>query len=305
VKIGSVTDIKLRFEGDDLSPRIPVYIELEPSRISEARGVKGFKKAVKESEIQERIDKMVKHGLRATLGLQSIVTGQLMVEFDFHPDKPLRLVGVDPEHPEIPTIRSSLEELTTTIEKLPLEQIVNDILMTIKGIEDVVNAPELRDSIANLDKTMEGIRELVETLNNQVTPVGSNLETLVQDVRNLVQNVNAELKSIVSSIESTSQAVNSALRQAEKTLALEEGIPGQIASSFIDTSKAVHDTLEQTNKTLDLIESTAVEDSPLYNELKDALKELTKAARSFRVMMDYLEQHPEALIHGKADSGGN
>jgi paraquat-inducible protein B len=36
-------------------------------------------------------------------------------------------------------------------------------------------------------------------------------------------------------------------------------------------------------------------------ELRQLLIELRDAARSIRVMADYLEQHPEALIRGKGD----
>ena len=35
-------------------------------------------------------------------------------------------------------------------------------------------------------------------------------------------------------------------------------------------------------------------------ELRDALQEITSAARSLRVLADYLEQHPESLIRGKS-----
>ncbi|MBL8540661.1 MAG: hypothetical protein JNK68_09855 [Betaproteobacteria bacterium] len=40
-------------------------------------------------------------------------------------------------------------------------------------------------------------------------------------------------------------------------------------------------------------------DAPVQQELRDMLQELTRAARSLRVLTDYLEQHPEALIRGK------
>jgi len=33
--------------------------------------------------------------------------------------------------------------------------------------------------------------------------------------------------------------------------------------------------------------------------MNSALKELAAAARSIRVLADYLEQHPEALVKGK------
>jgi paraquat-inducible protein B len=40
-------------------------------------------------------------------------------------------------------------------------------------------------------------------------------------------------------------------------------------------------------------------DAPAQRQLRDALQEVARAARSLRVLADYLERHPEALIRGK------
>jgi paraquat-inducible protein B len=42
-------------------------------------------------------------------------------------------------------------------------------------------------------------------------------------------------------------------------------------------------------------------DAPLQQDLRNALEEVTKAARALRILMDYLEQHPESLIRGKTE----
>jgi paraquat-inducible protein B len=42
-------------------------------------------------------------------------------------------------------------------------------------------------------------------------------------------------------------------------------------------------------------------DAPVHRELRRSLRELADAARSLRVMAEYLQQHPEALIYGKED----
>ena len=42
-------------------------------------------------------------------------------------------------------------------------------------------------------------------------------------------------------------------------------------------------------------------DSPAPQDLRDALQEVTRAARSVRVFVDYLERHPEMLIRGKPE----
>jgi paraquat-inducible protein B len=39
----------------------------------------------------------------------------------------------------------------------------------------------------------------------------------------------------------------------------------------------------------------------LQQDARDAMRELARAAQSFRVLADYLERHPEALIHGKKE----
>ena len=42
-------------------------------------------------------------------------------------------------------------------------------------------------------------------------------------------------------------------------------------------------------------------DSPAPQDLRDTLQEVTRAARSVRVLMDYLDRHPEMLIRGKPE----
>ena len=39
--------------------------------------------------------------------------------------------------------------------------------------------------------------------------------------------------------------------------------------------------------------------APGQLELRNAMSELARAARSLRVLADYLERHPDALIRGK------
>ena len=40
-------------------------------------------------------------------------------------------------------------------------------------------------------------------------------------------------------------------------------------------------------------------DSPAPQDLRDTLQEVTRAARAVRILVDYLERHPEMLIRGK------
>src|SRR6185295_16259818 len=41
--------------------------------------------------------------------------------------------------------------------------------------------------------------------------------------------------------------------------------------------------------------------APAQQEWRELLQEVARSARAFRVLTDYLERHPEALLRGKAD----
>jgi len=71
------------------------------------------------------------------------------------------------------------------------------------------------------------------------------------------------------------------LKQAEKTLVTLQG------------------TLHNADGTLITAQDTLKNDSPLQQDLQMTLREFTKAARSIKILADYLEQHPESLIEGK------
>ena len=78
----------------------------------------------------------------------------------------------------------------------------------------------------------------------------------------------------------------------------------QSASSLakrLDTEVApeARATLAEARKTLGTAERTLKSDAPLQQDAREALREVGRAAQAMRVLADYLERHPEALIRGK------
>ena len=66
-----------------------------------------------------------------------------------------------------------------------------------------------------------------------------------------------------------------------------------------ETASELTETLEQTRATLASLDRLLKPNSPLQTDASRAFQELAAAARSLRIMADYLERHPEALIRGK------
>ena len=97
---------------------------------------------------KEIIDSLIKAGLRAQLQMQSLVTGQLIINLDFYPDKPLRLLGkklieekgihLGEDVLEIPTIRTPMQKIEKTLEEVPLGDIAKSFGNSLEGIERFV-----------------------------------------------------------------------------------------------------------------------------------------------------------------------
>ncbi len=271
VRVGQVTNIKVIIYGRELAILIPVYIELDPKSGVFADG---------EAPRGQYLQPFIKKGLRAQLQMQSFVTGQLVVNLDFYPDKPAIFVGTEKRYPEIPTIHTPLEELTSTLKNLRLDRTIIKLESAIEGIDRVVSSPELKQSIVSLNRVLASI------------------DTLARDVDGMV-------KPVASSLKDTSDAARGAFVQAEKTLAMKEGAPGEVAQGIRDTLKSARVTLEETQRAVSGVRRVADQNANLGYDVSRALEEIAELSRSLRSLTDYLDRHPEALIRGKKTTQGD
>ncbi len=124
----------------------------------------------------------------------------------------------------------------------------------------------------------------------------SSTEKLTKTIENLpIEELIADARRALQGIDRLAQNIDSQVVPA--THATLEKLQGSLSS--------VDATLEKAQGTLVSIDDITAQGSPVRYELVNALKELAGAARSMRVLADYLERHPEALIQGKGGPGGN
>jgi paraquat-inducible protein B len=288
VKYGTVAGISLRFDPASLKIQIPVFIEMETKRVERTGPVV--------RDPAETIKMLIEKGLRAQLESQSFVTGQLMISLDFHPDKPARLVRHG-SMIEIPTIPSSREQLTKTIENLPIDEMINSITSAAAGIDRILNAPELKESIVNLNQDLKDIQKLVRDVNAQVNPIASAVQETVRDAQKLVRNADGQVTSLGSGLQET----------IGETKKLVQNVNGRVDPLYEEIKgliRQISQAAKQAEKTLVELEGSTRGDSALMLRLTESLDELAKAARAVRGLADYLERNPDALLRGKAEPGG-
>jgi paraquat-inducible protein B len=289
VRLGTVSNIVIRYDSSDQSVRIPVYFDLEQGRVEAVRE--------RARDPYESLQGLIDDGLRAQLVMQSFVTGQIAVQLDFHENTPAEYVGAEPDCFEFPTIPSTVEKMGRALEDFDLEGLLSDIRGAAKGIDELAQSPKLRDAIAALDETIRDFGKLARNVDAKVDPLATSIE-------DTLGTAGTTLSQATESIVSAEEALNETLRDIRKLVRNVDENVDPVVTSFENTANAAVASLEQAQATLAAAQHAIAEDSELYYNAVKMLEELSAASRAVRVLAEFLEQHPEALLQGKSAPGG-
>ena len=267
VRVGQVREVFIRFNESTLEFDSPVIIELEEGAIRTTIADQMRTQA----EAGKLFNQLIEKGLRAQLGMESFVTGQLLVDLDYHPDTQPVFRDQDGLFPEIPTVRNDIQqvidnfhEFFSKLKDIPIDELFDDLTKSINGIEKIVNSPELANTLKGVDKFINSTdtQELTKNLRHSILK----LDATMNDIQTIVQNINQRVDPIANNLDATMDEMRIAIVEIQKTFT------------------AVRDTITDENT---------------RHQLNTALKEFTDSARSFRVFVEYLERHPESFISGK------
>ncbi len=164
VQVGTVTDIWIEFEPDNLKFRLPVVMELDVTRIRVPGEDEDFEEDTDYSDV------LIARGLRGQLAAQSFVTGQQSIQVDFFPGSPITLESSDLPYTELPTVPSKIEELESSV-----GDVVDRAGIVLAQVSDLLSSGnraafgEILTNLANVTSEMEAavveVRETVESLN--------------------------------------------------------------------------------------------------------------------------------------------
>lgn len=277
VDIGLVKRIQLSINPDDLELFVPVYVEIFEDTIS-ILGGQGLEEFDDDGVVDTLVAEM---GLRAQLQIQSLLTGQLFINYDFYPDTPVRLVGLEKKIYEVPTIPTTLQMVTETVEKIiddlrkiNLEDLVDNISEAAAGVDELINSTDVKESVSNFNiaiKDMQGLirstDKLAGTINARVDTMAGSIETTMDDASKVMNNIDSQVEPLASDVKNTLAAVKLSFEEAEGLLA--------------EAQKLIS------------------ENSKLRREILVTLESVSDASRSVEELSDYLQRHPESFLRGK------
>jgi paraquat-inducible protein B len=161
----------------------------------------------------------------------------------------------------MPTIPSSMQQLAQTLESLSIQDMVNQAQQVLTSVHQLVTSDNIEEILAGANRLVNSkdLVELVGSANQAVTE----MRTLMTDVGGGFEHISSSLDSTLVEVRQTLESLQDAMSAAEQTL------------------------------------SIASEGSPVRHGLEQTLTEISAAARSIRVLAEYLENHPDSLIRGK------
>ncbi|MCS5574231.1 MAG: hypothetical protein NZ789_14965, partial [Pseudomonadales bacterium] len=134
------------------------------------------------------MNELVRRGLRAQLKSGNVLTGQLFVEIAIHPQAtPAEIDWKSHGYPAFPTIPQPLEgitnsvaEILTKLQKIPFEQIGQDLGATARGAKQLVHSDELRASIRALEATLHETQQTMRSIHQMADYLERHPESLLK-----------------------------------------------------------------------------------------------------------------------------
>lgn len=272
VRIGRVKSISVLVDRQANRKIIPVVVELTEKDLrlistDEGGGI--------DLSTFEGVRKAVAEGLRAGMKQQSLVTGQLYVEFDIVPDTPGFVYSskVDPPYPVVPTIGTEMDEL-------------------IAGISDGIH----KFNALDLDSVIKELRDVLVTANQQIAElnmkeINENVLGITRDVRKITSD-----EKLAAAVNNLNQALVQIDELAKKANAGFDPLIGDLEAIMARTDAGIARIDEAARE----ISALSNPRSPVLLRLQNVLQETERASRALKELSNDLKRDPKALISGKA-----
>jgi paraquat-inducible protein B len=141
--------------------------------------------------------------------------------------------------------------------------------------------PTTQGSLVELQQALGSIAAKIEKL--PLEQIAGDTRQALQSATGLIKRVDAD---VAPDLRLTLQSATRLLNQLDA-----------------DTVPEVRNALAEIRKTLASADRLMSSDAPLQTDTRDAMRELSRTAQSFRLLADYLEQHPQAVLMGRKEAG--
>ena len=273
VRIGYVSEIALLIDESEFETLTRVTLEILPEAYIPISNGRRISEDMREAISHD--DLVYEAGLRAQLEIESFVTGQLLVRLDLRPDTPANLSGFVSDHPEVPTIRSDIQELLSSIqawlteirEEVDIKALMSRATDVLAAFATLMDSPDLHEILAGMN-------------------------TLIND---------RDTQELAGSLRETLEEIGNAADEASKLFAQADDDIDKLVDDIGPVLARLNETLITAEEMLVVFQQQLTGDTEQAYQLQSAVREVEGAARALREFFDFIERNPEALLRGKKE----
>lgn len=280
VRIGSVRSISVLVDPEENRKVIPVVVDLREKDLrligSEAGG--GL-----DLSTREGVEEAVASGLRAGMKQESLVTGQLYIEFDILPQEEGFVYDTHrhTEYPVVPTVGTQIDELISGIadglakfNALDLDGVMSELRDVLSNSKDQIaalNMKEINDNIVSITEDVERI-----TGDEKLISAVENLDRALAEIEELAAKANEGVGPLLADLQSAIASTNESLARIEAAA----GDIQQAAGGISDLSNPR---------------------APVLMQMQNVLHETKRASQALEELSNDLKRNPGSLLRGTAN----
>ena len=272
VRIGRVKSISVLIDRKENRKIIPVVVELGEKELGlisteEGGGI--------DFSSPEGVQKAVSQGLRAGMVQQSLLTGQLYIEFDIVPGTPgfVYKSQTEPPYPVVPTIGTEMDAL-------------------ISGISDGIK----KFNALDLESVSRELRDVLVSAKTQLA------ELKVKDINENILAITGDLRKFTGN-----DKLGMALEHLDAAILQIDGLATKANKGIDPLLVEINEAIAKTDAGIARIEEAANSitqlsspRSPVLLRLQNVLQETERASRALKELSNDLKRNPKSLISGKA-----
>jgi paraquat-inducible protein B len=271
VRIGRVSSISVIIDTEANRKIIPVIVELTDKELT---NIAGGGEGSLDFSSKKGVELAVRQGLRAGMKQQSLVTGQLYVEFDIVSGEKGFVYDSkgDEPYPVIPTIATEMDEMIAgisdglkKINELDLGGLIGEMRDVLENLNTKISDINLTEINENLTEITRDVREI--TGDDKLATSLKNLDGALIEIRELSNKANKNIDPILEEIKTLTETTRESLKKMEATA-------------------------EQLSKVTD-------PRSPLLLNFQNMLHDAETSTRQLRELTNDLKRNPSSLFRGK------
>lgn len=277
VRIGSVRSINVLVDPQENRKVIPVVVELREKDLrligTEAGG--GI-----DLTTREGVESAVSNGLRAGMKQESLVTGQLYIEFDILPETESFVYETrnEPEYPVVPTVGTQIDELIAGI----ADGLAKFNALDLNGIMS-----ELRDVLANSKDQIAALN--MKEINDNIVTITEDVQRITGDEKlvSAVENLDLALGEIEELAAKANEGISPMLADLQSAIARSDESLARIEEAASSIQKAAGDVSNLSNPR-----------APVLMQMQNVLRETKRASQALEELSNDLKRNPGSLLRG-------